>query len=208
MHFYVFRPKETRFLELVLLITFVFRLFLAAIIYAFLQAKNTAPEIIILATSLTLILVVLDLFFTVRSFWRCEKYAIVEWIGRIYKAILIGVALGYSIAICFSISYWPYPAFGAFVAMLFILDYVIIHITHKIEIPGKIKTSIKPGVYVHYKGGRYTILGPARHSETLEPMIVYKSSKGDMWVRPEHMFHEKVLYKGKFVKRFTRVTKK
>lgn len=208
MHFYVYRPKETRFLEAVLLLTFGFRLFLAAIIFTFLQARNSAPETIILATAIAFIVVVIDLFFTIRSFWRCEKYSFVEWVGRIYKAILIGVVFGYAISICLSIGYWPYSAFGAFVAMLFILDYVILHVAREVEIPSKVTSTIKPGQYIHYKGGRYTVIGVARHSETLEPMIVYKSSKGDLWVRPEHMFHESVWYQGKLIKRFSKVTKK
>ena len=47
--------------------------------------------------------------------------------------------------------------------------------------------------YVHYKGNRYIVLGIAKHSETLEDMVVYKSlSTGDIWVRPASMWSELV----------------
>jgi len=50
----------------------------------------------------------------------------------------------------------------------------------------------EPGIYQHFKGGRYRVLGVARHSETLEPMVVYLNAKGELWVRPEAMFNEMV----------------
>ena len=43
----------------------------------------------------------------------------------------------------------------------------------------------------HYKGGYYTVVGEARHSETGEPMVVYRSCQdGGLWVRPAIMFNE------------------
>lgn len=49
-----------------------------------------------------------------------------------------------------------------------------------------------PGKYRHFKGGEYELLGIARHSETLEPMVVYRALYGDggMWVRPASMWNE------------------
>lgn len=46
------------------------------------------------------------------------------------------------------------------------------------------------GVYVHYKGRRYEVIGVARHSETLEPLALYRPLQGDggLWVRPLAMF--------------------
>lgn len=46
------------------------------------------------------------------------------------------------------------------------------------------------GRYRHYKGGEYEVLGVARHSETLEPLVVYRPLRGDgsLWVRPHAMF--------------------
>ena len=65
----------------------------------------------------------------------------------------------------------------------------------------------KPGLYRHYKGNDYRVVGLARHSETLEPMAVYEALYGDggLWVRPAGMFTETVEIKGQTVKRFTRV---
>jgi hypothetical protein len=46
------------------------------------------------------------------------------------------------------------------------------------------------GLYRHYKGGEYEVLGVARHSETLEPLVVYRPLNGasGLWVRPHAMF--------------------
>ncbi len=59
--------------------------------------------------------------------------------------------------------------------------------------------SIKLGVYRHFKGHEYRVLGVAYHSENLEPMVVYQSlydseefPKGTLWVRPLKMFIEEV----------------
>lgn len=64
---------------------------------------------------------------------------------------------------------------------------------------------IKPGKYRHYKGGEYEVLGMATHSETLEPMVVYRALYGEygLWVRPAHMWSEQVTVNGKTTKRFT-----
>lgn len=53
---------------------------------------------------------------------------------------------------------------------------------------------IKPGKYRHFKGKEYEVLGTARHSETLEPMVVYKAlyGEGGLWVRPAAMWDELV----------------
>lgn len=64
------------------------------------------------------------------------------------------------------------------------------------------------GTYRHYKGNLYEVIGTARHSETLEEMIVYKAlyrPEGEnLWVRPARMFLEKVMVDGKEVYRFTK----
>lgn len=52
---------------------------------------------------------------------------------------------------------------------------------------------IQLGVYKHYKGNYYRVMGIARHSETLEDMVVYQGlEKGDLWVRPASMWEERV----------------
>lgn len=49
---------------------------------------------------------------------------------------------------------------------------------------------ITPGRYRHYKGGEYEVLGVVRHSESLDPMVLYRPLYNDsgMWVRPYDMF--------------------
>ena len=63
----------------------------------------------------------------------------------------------------------------------------------------------KTGIYKHFKGNKYELLAVAKHSETLEEMVVYKAlyGKGGIWVRPADMWNEEVEYDGKRVKRFT-----
>ena len=63
---------------------------------------------------------------------------------------------------------------------------------------------LTPGRYRHYKGGEYTVIGIARHSETEEQMVVYRPEYGDreLWVRPLSMFSEEVLVEGRNVPRF------
>lgn len=53
---------------------------------------------------------------------------------------------------------------------------------------------IAPGKYRHFKGNEYEVIGTARHSETLEPMVVYRALYGEhgLWVRPESMWEESV----------------
>ena len=53
---------------------------------------------------------------------------------------------------------------------------------------------IRPGRYRHFKGNEYQVLGVARHSETLEPMVVYRAlyGEGGLWVRPAAMWNERV----------------
>lgn len=60
------------------------------------------------------------------------------------------------------------------------------------------------GFYRHYKGQRYRVLGTARHSETLEPLVVYQALYGEhgLWVRPAAMFCETVEVDGQTVPRF------
>ena len=65
-------------------------------------------------------------------------------------------------------------------------------------------STVKPGRYRHYKGNEYTVLGVAKHSETLEPMVVYRAEYGErgLWVRPAGMFAETVTVNGVRVPRF------
>ena len=51
---------------------------------------------------------------------------------------------------------------------------------------------IKLGKYRHFKGNEYLVIGIAKHSETLEPMVVYQALYGnkEMWVRPASMWNE------------------
>ena len=63
---------------------------------------------------------------------------------------------------------------------------------------------IKLGVYRHYKGNEYEAIGFAKHSETLEDMVIYKAlyGEGGTWVRPLSMWENPIEVGGKTVKRF------
>ena len=69
---------------------------------------------------------------------------------------------------------------------------------------------LKPGIYRHFKGNRYELLGVAKHSETLEPMVVYRALYGQhgMWIRPASMWNEIVVREGNVYQRFTYLDKK
>lgn len=64
--------------------------------------------------------------------------------------------------------------------------------------------TLQIGLYQHYKGQYYQVLGLARHSETLEPLVVYQALYGDyrLWVRPVAMFTETVLKDNQEISRF------
>lgn len=65
-------------------------------------------------------------------------------------------------------------------------------------------TEIKPGYYRHFKGNLYEVLYTAKHSETLEEMVVYRALYGDfdVWVRPKSMWNETVMKNGEAMQRF------
>jgi hypothetical protein len=64
--------------------------------------------------------------------------------------------------------------------------------------------SIATGIYRHYKGQSYRVLGTALHSETMEELVVYQALYGDhgLWVRPATMFAETVELDGEPIPRF------
>lgn len=63
------------------------------------------------------------------------------------------------------------------------------------------------GRYRHYKGPEYEVFGVARHSETEEPLVIYRPLAGDSgwWVRPHAMFFETVTIDGVTRPRFERI---
>jgi hypothetical protein len=63
------------------------------------------------------------------------------------------------------------------------------------------------GRYRHYKGGEYDVVGTVRHSETLEPMTLYRALYGEqgLWVRPAAMFEEVVVIDGVSQPRFRKL---
>ena len=64
---------------------------------------------------------------------------------------------------------------------------------------------IKLGKYRHFKGNVYEVVGIAKHSEDLSPMVVYRAlyGEGGLWVRPAHMWNETMERDGKTFPRFT-----
>ena len=65
----------------------------------------------------------------------------------------------------------------------------------------------EPGRYRHYKGGEYELVGVARHSETLEPLVVYRPlyNATGLWARPYDMFFGELEVDGRVQQRFTRL---
>jgi hypothetical protein len=64
------------------------------------------------------------------------------------------------------------------------------------------------GRYRHYKGGEYEVVGVARHSETLEPLVVYRPlyDATGLWVRPHAMFFEQIEVDGRMQPRFAPIS--
>ena len=69
--------------------------------------------------------------------------------------------------------------------------------------------NVKLGKYKHYKGKEYEVIGIARHSETLEELVIYKAlykseefGDNSLWARPKEMFLETVIKDGKEIPRF------
>jgi hypothetical protein len=64
-----------------------------------------------------------------------------------------------------------------------------------------------PGRYRHYKGMEYEVVGTVRHSETLEPLTLYRAlyGEGGLWVRPAAMFNEDVRIDGILQPRFKKL---
>ena len=67
---------------------------------------------------------------------------------------------------------------------------------------------MEPGIYQHYKGNMYEVCGVGIHTETLEPLVVYKplyESEVSFWIRPYEMFISKVNIDGKEIPRFKKI---
>jgi len=75
--------------------------------------------------------------------------------------------------------------------------------SHGVESPAEIPA----GTYRHYKGNLYEVIGTAKHSETEEPLVVYRALYGEfgLWVRPREMFLGDVEVGGRSMRRFTPV---
>ena len=70
-------------------------------------------------------------------------------------------------------------------------------------------TELKLGKYEHYKGKQYEVIGLARHSETLDELVIYKAlynseefGNNALWARPKSMFLENINIEGKEIPRF------
>ena len=71
---------------------------------------------------------------------------------------------------------------------------------------------VKNGIYQHYKGNKYEVIGIAKHSETLEDLVVYRAlydnNVSQLWVRPLKMFTETIENDGKEIERFKYIGEK
>lgn len=69
--------------------------------------------------------------------------------------------------------------------------------------------TFKRGIYLHFKGTHYEALGLATHSETLEPLVIYRTVDEDadqrVWARPLSMWNETFIRDGRLIQRFTLV---
>lgn len=63
------------------------------------------------------------------------------------------------------------------------------------------------GIWKHYKGGIYHVIGTGKHTETEEDFVIYESADGRVWLRPKAMFLEEIEVDGMKVKRFEYIGK-
>ncbi len=75
---------------------------------------------------------------------------------------------------------------------------------YNINLSVNIMNKIKLGIYRHYKGNMYKVLHIAKHSETLEDMVIYQdvNNPDKIWARPAFMWNDDIEIDGKTVKRF------
>ena len=73
-----------------------------------------------------------------------------------------------------------------------------------------VAVELKPGIYQHYSGKQYEVIGVCRHSESLEELVIYRAQYEpyDYWVRPLKMFLEEVVIEGKEMPRFRYVAER
>jgi len=73
-----------------------------------------------------------------------------------------------------------------------------------------LQPTISFGIYQHYKGNLYEVIGVATHSETMEEYVVYRALYGkyDLWIRPKAMFYENIIIDGKETPRFKYIKEK
>jgi hypothetical protein len=64
-----------------------------------------------------------------------------------------------------------------------------------------------PGIYQHYKGGYYTVLGVGKHTESGQLLVTYIDADGELWNRPLAMWFDAEEWEGKLVPRFTKIRK-
>ena len=67
-------------------------------------------------------------------------------------------------------------------------------------------TKFKLGIYQHFKGKKYQVIGVAKHSQTLEEFVIYNAlydnKLSKLWIRPKNMFCQKIEKDGKTIDRF------
>ena len=87
--------------------------------------------------------------------------------------------------------------------MIIVADDIVNNEPESVDIPEDKDTEIEIGAkYRHFKGGEYELISVARHTETMEELVVYKSlADGEVWARPKSMF----IGKAGDVRRFTKL---
>jgi len=87
--------------------------------------------------------------------------------------------------------------------------------THSTVRPAVKQDTVKPGIYKHYKGNRYEVIGVGHHTETLEPLVMYRAlydtpdfGPQPLWARPVAMFQETVIFNNIKQPRFTFIEEK
>lgn len=124
-HWHPLHPGRS-FFGTVLILTFLFRVWVAVIIMAFAATRYGVSEQLIAAGAISFLAVTLDFFFTARQFIGWDTNPALCFTTYAFKSTLITVCVVYAAAIWYSRGVWQYTAFGLFVAAIFAFDFFLL----------------------------------------------------------------------------------
>ncbi len=126
------KPRTVQpLIEVILLLTYLFRGWLVVIIMTFVAQRYGLSTELVWAGAISSLAIVMDCFFTVRQLWGFDHHPALRFTTIVFKSALILVAICYAATIWYKVGYWVYTGFGLFVAAVFAGDFFILRKTSK-----------------------------------------------------------------------------